>query len=231
MVTGAEATEFLRPDLLPERLADWITDEIVSGRLVPGERLVEHSLSKRCNVSRVPLREALRIVAARGLVDLEPHRGAVVRPLSETELNDLFGLRMALEGFAAAAAATRQPPPDFGELRRTNADMARCVEAKDLENYYALAARFHHAMINAAGNKLLTEAYDRIKVRFRRYQAVLSNIPDLPPRSVAEHARILDALQAGNADRARALVETHIRELVDAYVQSDAGRRFFNQAS
>src|SRR5690606_16491937 len=87
---------FTKPDLLPERLADWIREEIVIGRFKPGERLMEQALAKECQVSRVPLREALRIVAADGLVTLAPHRGAIVTPLSDTELIELFGLRMAL---------------------------------------------------------------------------------------------------------------------------------------
>lgn len=213
-------TAFPRPDLLPERLADWITGEIVSGRFAPGERLVELSLTKRCKVSRVPLREALRIVAGRGLVTLEPHRGAVVAALSGAELNDLFGLRLALEGFAAAALAMRRPPAALADLRRMNAEMKTHAAARETEAYYALAARFHDAMVEAAGNGLLTETYGRIKVRFRRYQAVLSGIVELPARSVVEHAAILEAVQAGDAERARALVEAHIRGLVDAYGRS-----------
>src|SRR5688572_6233184 len=92
---------FARPDLLPERLAEWICGEIIRGRFKPGERLVEQTLAKECQVSRVPLREALRIAASEGLVTLAPHRGAIVTPLSDAELVELFGLRMALEGFAA----------------------------------------------------------------------------------------------------------------------------------
>lgn len=231
MSSASGPTDFPRPDLLPERLAEWISGEIVAGRFPPGERLVEHALSKRCNVSRVPLREALRIVAAQGLLILEPHRGAVVTPLSESELRELFDLRMAIEGFAAASAARQQPAAAFAALRRMNADLDELIQAEDYERYYALAAEFHDSLVAAAQNGLLVETYNRVKIRFRRYQAVLANIPHLPPRSVAEHTRILAAMEVGDADGARALIEAHIRDLVDAYGQSDAGRRFFDQAS
>ncbi len=231
MDTADSTSEFPRPDLLPERLADWITDEIIAGRFAPGERLVEQALSKRCNVSRVPLRESLRIVASRGLLVQEPHRGAVVAALSESELHDLFGLRMALEGFAAAAVAEKQPRPDLSTMRQMNADMERSIETGDFDTYFAVATRFHDAIVAAAGNELLSEAYNRVKIRFRRYQTILSNIPHLPPRSVAEHKQILAAMEQGDAGQARSLVERHIRDLVDAYGQSDIGPDFFTKAS
>jgi DNA-binding GntR family transcriptional regulator len=93
-----EDRSFARPDLLAERLSGWIRDEIVSGRMAPGERLVEQALAKRCNVSRVPLREALRMVASEGLLTLMPHRGAMVTMLSDQDLSELFDLRMAPTG-------------------------------------------------------------------------------------------------------------------------------------
>ena len=77
----------------------------MQGRLAPGARLVEAELALSCGVSRVPLREAFRILTTEGLVDLSLHRGATVRPLSETELQELFGVRMAIESFAAATLA------------------------------------------------------------------------------------------------------------------------------
>lgn len=217
MTSDMQPSPFPRPDLLPERLADWIRSEIVAGRMAPGERLVEQTLAKRCNVSRVPLREAMRIVAGQGLLVLEPHRGAVVTRLSESELIELFDLRMALEGFAAAAAARRSPAPDLSALRRMNGAMERFIDAGDAEAYFRMAAEFHDALVAAAGNRLLTESYDRVKVRFRRYQVALSHMPELPPRSVGEHRDILDAVAAGDADRARTQAEGHIRDLVAAY--------------
>jgi DNA-binding GntR family transcriptional regulator len=220
MSAAVEDTAFARPDLLAERLSDWIRDEIVSGRMAPGERLVEQALAKRCSVSRVPLREALRIVASEGLLTLTPHRGAVVMPLSNLELEELFDLRMALEGFAAAAVARRQPAANLSSLRRLNDTMAAFVRAQDYESYHGIAASFHAELVASAGNALLVETYDRVKIRFRRYQAVLSRIPELPPRSVVEHTDILDAVARGDPIAARDLAESHIRTLVERFQQS-----------
>jgi DNA-binding GntR family transcriptional regulator len=222
MTIDVEQTTFPRPDLLAERLAGWIRDEIVSGRMSPGERLVEQALAKRCNVSRVPLREALRIVASEGLLSLAPHRGAVVAQLSEDELSELFELRMALEGFAAATVARLRPVPDLSALRQMNETMEGFVQLQDYDSYHGVAASFHAALVAAAGNHLLIETYDRVKIRFRRYQAVLSKIPELPPQSVAEHYAILDAMARGDPTSARDLAEGHIRTLVSRYRESGA---------
>ena len=185
--------------------------------MAPGERLVEQALAKRCSVSRVPLREALRIVASEGLLTLTPHRGAVVTPLSDLELTELFDLRIALEGFAAAAVARRRPVPDLSMLREMNKTMQKFVRAQDYDSYHGIAASFHAALVAAAGNALLAETYDRVKVRFRRYQAILSRIPELPLRSVAEHTALLDAMSEGHEVAARELAEAHIRTLVERY--------------
>ncbi len=213
---------FTKPDLLPERLADWIREEIVIGRFKPGERLMEQALAKECQVSRVPLREALRIVAADGLVTLAPHRGAIVTPLSDTELIELFGLRMALEGFAAASVAKRRPTTELAALRALAQRMSISVVAGELDAYHALAARFHSGLVAASGNGLLAETYRRIQNRFRRYQAAMARIPDLPTKSLEEHGRILEAIECGDHVRARDLAEAHIANLVERFKTAGA---------
>jgi DNA-binding GntR family transcriptional regulator len=208
---------FVKPDLLSERLADWIRGEIVAGHLKPGERLVEQALSKEYQVSRVPLREALRIVAADGLVTLSPHRGATVTSLSDTELVELFGLRMAVEGFAAGEAAKRRASKEIPLLRLLLEEMSESVAADELDHYHALAAKFHSGLVAAGGNKLLSETYDRVTIRFRRYQAAMARIPELPEKSLEEHAGILDAVERGDHVQARALSEEHIAGLVERF--------------
>lgn len=208
---------FARADLLPERLAEWLRDEIVAGSLPPGERLVEQVLCKRAGVSRVPLREALRILAADGLVSLTPHRGATVTPLSNVELEELFGLRIALEGFAAGAAARFRPPQQITSLRVLIVQMREAVALGELDAYHALASRFHLGLVQAGGNALLSKSYEQLHVRLRRYQAAMSRIPKLPEQSIIEHENILDAIQNGFEKGAQDLVQSHLWALVARY--------------
>ena len=143
----------------------------------------------------------------------------------------LFGLRLALEGFAAAAVAMANPRPDLSSLHRLNAEMENCIAAGDIDAYNNVANAFHGAIVTAAGNGLLRDAYDRVKARFRRYQTVMANIPHLPPRSVSEHEQILVAMENGDASAARDLAEGHIRDLVAAYRDTAQDCNLFTKAS
>lgn len=208
----APVTPFARPDSLPDRLAAWLREEILEGRLEPGARLVEADLAARCQVSRVPLREAFRILALEGLLDLSLHRGAAVRPLSATELRELFGARTAIEAFAAAAAARR---PEAAEpLAALVERMREVVAAGDLVAYGRLAAGFHEALVEAGGNRLLAGMYAQIRARLRRYQAAMARVPHLPETSIAEHGAIVAAIAGGDPARASALATAHIESLV-----------------
>ena len=210
-------TAFAKTDLLPERLANWLRDEIVAGHLQPDERLVEQVLCKRAGVSRVPLREALRMLVADGLVTLSPHRGATVTPMSVTEMRELFGVRIALEAFAAEQAAHRRPAGLLDQLCHLAEQMRHAVALGELDAYHPLAARFHGTLVEAGGNGLLLESYDRLRVRLRRYQAAMAHIPELPERSTRDHDGILEAVRAGQAENARRMAQAHLEELAQRY--------------
>ncbi|WP_207538811.1 GntR family transcriptional regulator [Sabulicella rubraurantiaca] len=204
---------FARPDSLPERLALWLREEILEERIAPGSRLVESELASRCGVSRVPLREAFRILAQEGLIELSLHKGAAVRPLSATELRELFGVRSAIEAFAAGAAARN--PASAEPLAALVDQMREAVGNRDVSGYRRLAAAFHEALVAAGGNELLAGMYSQIRTRLRRYQAAMARLPDLPGTSIAEHDAIVAAIAAGDVARASSLATAHLDSLVD----------------
>lgn len=212
---------FARADLLPERLAVWLRDEIVAGILRPGERLIEQVLCKRAGVSRVPLREALRMVASEGLVTLSPHRGATVTLLSKTELDELFGLRIALESYATGLAARNRSAAQVNELCDLVGQMRDAVAQGELEAYHNCASCFHACLVQAGGNALLAESYERLRVRLRRYQAAMAQIPDLPSLSIIEHQGILEAVERRHPEEARSRAEAHLQALILRYSDHD----------
>jgi DNA-binding GntR family transcriptional regulator len=223
------AGPFERSDLLPTRLAAHLRSEIIAGRFRPGDRLIEQAIAAECGVSRVPLREAIRILAAEGLVTISPHRGASVTTLSDSELVDLFGARGAIEGAAAARAARLRPAFALAALRDVLKKMRAAVASGDLAVYYALAGDYHRLLVEAGGNSVMLRLYDQIRGQLRRYQAAMSALPDLPKRSNIEHARILLAIERGDADVARKAAEDHIESLVGQFQQAsntvNRGRR------
>ena len=217
MPRKCKAGEFQKSELLPTRLAGYLRAEIVAGRLKPGDRLVEQTIAEICGVSRVPLREAMRILATEGLIVISPHRGASVNTLSETDLVELFGARAAIEGFAAMNAALRQPKFSIGVMRKILQRMQSAVKRDDRVTYYSLAADFHNELVQAGGNAVISRMYAQIRQQLSRYQAAMSAMPDLPSRSNVEHARILRAVERGDWQSARTAAEGHIKALVDQF--------------
>ena len=217
---------FDRSDALPQRLAAYLREEIVAGRIAPGERLVESSLSERCRVSRIPLREAFQLLSAEGLITLTPHRGATVTTLSDREMIDLFEARAAIEGHAARLAATADPRPNLAELRELVADMRRTVAEGNITRYYTLAADFHQHLVEISDNAVLVHLFEQIRRQLRRYQAAMSRVQDLPRRSIAEHVRILKAIEKRDAALAQSAATEHITSLVAQFKsRGDRGSR------
>lgn len=219
------AGSFERTDSLPIQLAAYVRKQIVAGRLRPGERLIEQNLAAECKVSRVPLREALRILAAEGLITLSPHRGASVNPTSPVELIELFEARAALEGAAAMAATRHQNQSSLTSMSQCVADMKKAVKLNDRAQYYKLAGEFHHTLLLASANSILMRLYEQIRTQLTRYQAVMAAIPELPNRSISEHAQIVKAIKSGDAAAARSHAERHILGLVEQFEKSKSTAR------
>lgn len=219
------APTFQRAGLLPERLADHLRDQIASGALAPGRRLVEQDLAGALQVSRVPLREAFRILCAEGLVTLSPHRGAEVSSTSQEELEELFEVRAMLESRAAVLAARRAAPQQIEQLQQLVDAMAMAIRAKDTVGYYRAGARFHEVLVEAAGNHSLSALHAQVGTRLRRYQIALSALPGSPARSNQEHAQLLEAIVLRDSARAAALAEQHVEALVQRYRKAQSRRK------
>jgi DNA-binding GntR family transcriptional regulator len=224
-------SEFERAELLPTKLAGYLRAEIVAGRLKPGDRLIEQAIAETCGVSRVPLREAMRILATEGLIVISPHRGASVNLLSDVELVELFGARAAIEGFAAMNAAIKQPKFAIATMRKTLQRMQAAVKRDDRVSYYSLAVDFHKELVLAGGNNVMVRMYEQIRRQLSRYQAAMSAMPDLPSRSNVEHARILKAIERGDGQAARIASEGHITALVEQFQQQTKSMQKRNQSA
>ena len=200
---------------LHEEVAARLRDMIVEGVLEPGARVPERELCLRLGISRTPLREALKILASEGLVDLQHHRGAVVSSLTAAALDDLFQVMGALEALAGKAACERASDTAIGEIRALHERMLGHHARGELSDYFRLNQRIHEGIVAAAGNSVLSQLYRGLSVRIRRarYMANLSK-----PRwdqAVAEHQQILETLMARDGVRLGRLLEEHLRHKLD----------------
>jgi DNA-binding GntR family transcriptional regulator len=206
--------------LLPERIAESLRAEILSQRLAPGARLVEQELAARLGVSRVPLREAFRVLAGEGLIAIEPHRGAVVREQSDTELRELFEVRAMFEARAVALLSRTRPAAALDALDAMVADMKAAVRKRQHDDYLVLAAGFHDTLVAQCGNGLLQQLYAQIRLNLRRYQAVMAKLPESPAQSIREHEAIVAAIRSGDAVTASRAAEHHVALLVERFERS-----------
>jgi DNA-binding GntR family transcriptional regulator len=200
---------------LHEEVAARLRDMIVEGALEPGARVPERELCLRFGISRTPLREALKMLASEGLVDLRHHRGAVISSLTAEALDNLFEVMGALEALAGKAACVNATDAAIGEIRALHERMLGHHARAELSDYFRLNQRIHEGIVAAAGNPVLSQLYRGLSAHIRRarYMANLSR-----PRwdqAVAEHQQILEALMARDGARLGRLLEEHLRHKLD----------------
>ena len=202
------------------RPEDRLRAAIVTGRLVPNERLVEADLTRRLGVGRSAVRAALARLEHEGLVELEPHRGARVRRVRVAEAIEILQARAVLEGLAVRQAATRATHDDVSELRAILDEMRRLLGAGDLIAASDANALLHNRLREIGGhataNRLIAELRSQL-VRFE-YRTIL--VPGRGEHSFAEHTAIVHAVAAGDADAAEAAMRTHLSHVGDALLQS-----------
>ena len=185
---------------------------IYDGRFAPGQRLIEADLTRDLQVSRGPLREAMRRLAADGLVELVSHRGAVVARPWRAEVAGLFEAREALEGLAARRAAERVDDGDNRAVaRRIRAELATSRERAGVDDYLRENQHFHDAILRLAGNSHLPRLLAQLE--FPALRASFFRVFDDHERaaSLGEHAAIIDAIVAGEPRRAEDASRKHVR--------------------
>ncbi|WP_406127899.1 GntR family transcriptional regulator [Streptomyces sp. NBC_00989] len=190
-----------------ERVLANLRQEIIAGRLGPGDRLVERELAERFGVSRVPVREAIRALVAEGFVHFETPRRTVVRPLTPNDVRELFELREALEVSAAGLAASRATPEDLAGVEELLDRAAAATEAGDAEVITDVNSRLHDSIVTMAGNTLLTAALEPVAGRLRWMTRRNEEWPQL----LVEHRELYEAIASGDPDRARAHALAHVR--------------------
>ncbi len=196
---------------------------IVSGELLPGERLLEEDLSERLGVGRAAIRTALVRLEHDGLVQHERHRGARVRRVSEREAVEILEARAGLEGLAARHAALNLDDSQVEELRGIIAEMRELRERGDLLGVSDANARLHTRILELSGHgtaRRLSRTLSSQLVRFQ-YRTVL--LPGRPERSYAEHTQIVEAIAAHDPDAAEEAMRSHLSHVAEALRSDDDG--------
>jgi DNA-binding GntR family transcriptional regulator len=184
---------------------------ILSGEIKAGERLNEQALATRLGVSRGPIREATRALERAGLLTSVVNQGVFVRRIEDDEASEIYDVRGAVFGFACRRLAERITPEQVGALEVLVTRMGRLAEAGDGAGYYRLNLEFHDAVLTFAAHRRAKETYEGLikETHLLRQRSLVS--PARMNESNAEHAALVQALAAGDGERARRLAEEHAR--------------------
>ena len=204
---------------LHEQVGYRLRTMLVEGKIPPGAKLNERELCAQLRVSRTPLREAIKLLAGEGLVDLLPNRGAVAVRLSEVDVLHTFEVLATLEGMSGSLAAERITDPELSEIRATHYEMLACFARRDLPGYYRLNAKIHAAINLAAKNPVLAGTYRSINARVQFLRFRTNQHEANWKRAVKEHDEMLQALDAHDGTALRNVLIAHLLQKRDTVIE------------
>ncbi|WP_298429093.1 GntR family transcriptional regulator [uncultured Jannaschia sp.] len=200
---------------LHDQAVEQIRDLIIEGHLEPGHRIDEAVLIVKLGISRTPFREALRTLAAEGLIEIRPSRGSVVRKLSADEVRGMLELQAHLEAFAGRLACARASDAEIDELLEIHDRMMALYEARDRLPYYKLNQAFHTRLSEITGNEALAETQRSLQARLKRIRFIGNRQEDFWQAAVEEHAEMAEALRARDGERLAETMERHLTNTWD----------------
>jgi DNA-binding GntR family transcriptional regulator len=195
-------------ELLSTTVKRVLLDRILGGEYEPGARIVELQLAKEFGTSQSPIREALRDLAALGIVTMQPRRGARVRVPTGKELSDVSVVRSELDALAARLAVDVMSPKTLDELSGYLAEMTACAERHDYKSLASADARFHATIAAASGNSAVARVFEQLEPFARTF--ITFSLPNVDVSGILrEHAEIMAALVARDPDRAAVAAREH----------------------
>jgi len=201
-------------DSIHTQVTNALRKAIVSGELEMGQKISEKTLSQRLNVSRTPVREALKQLEREGLVEIIPRVGTCVRKPTEKEVTELFTIKEVLEGLAASEMTKRGPIPELENLMQAMEKMEQSVEEKNIDGYVEANTLFHESILKGCGNSKLLYHYDLLinQLPYRQFVYLTLEQPDRLEKSVQEHKRIVEAIKSQNSKLAEQLMREHVEK-------------------
>jgi DNA-binding GntR family transcriptional regulator len=209
-----EASTLLTPKALYVEVAELLRQRIFSRNLAPGSWIDELKLAEEYGISRTPLREALKVLAAEGLITMKVRRGAYVTEVSDKDLSDVYHLLALLESDAAGAVATQASAPELRELQ----DLHQALEEaqSNREAFFEVNERFHRRLLSIADNKWQIQMVADLRkvMKLNRHNSLLRS--GRVSESLQEHRHLLQALLSRNAEQAVNSMKTHFANGLDA---------------
>lgn len=195
---------------LHQEVAETLREQIFAGQLAPGCFLDEVALCERLEISRTPLREALKVLTAEGLLRHEPRRGCFVNEVTEQDLDEIFPVIALLEGRCAFEAARNASDTDIAALDALHERLQQHAQAKRINDYYATNYAIHEAIITLANNRWLAQAIANLRKILKLARQQQLHAPGRLEQSLSEHLAVYAALKARDCEGADAAMRTHL---------------------
>lgn len=197
---------------LRQSVTEAIRHGILQGDLLPGSQVNQAQIAEQLGVSRGPVREALGQLEEEGLIKNVPYKGTFVTEITDDYITELYSIRQVIETFAARLAAEHATQEDLAELRAVLNEMYATAEQADMSRMGTLDIQFHYLICRSAHHSLLLQMWKSIEIGVRRCLALRHRIYRSPADVIGTHPDILAAIEAGEADRACAILGEHIAE-------------------
>jgi DNA-binding GntR family transcriptional regulator len=195
---------------LHDDVADRLREEIFAGTFAPGSFLDEVALCEKLQISRTPLREALKVLTAEGLLRHEPRRGCFVNQVTEKDLDEIFPVIALLEGRCAFEAARNASDAELLALEAMHDKLVKAARAKRINDYYATNFAIHEAIITLADNRWLAQVISDLRKILKLARLQQLHAPGRLEQSLAEHLAVFAALKARDSEGADAAMRTHL---------------------
>ena len=209
-MNARSSSHILTAPALYEQVAERLRTRIFAHELPPGGWIDEQALTLEYGISRTPLREALKVLAAEGLVVLKPRRGCYVTQLSEQDIDEVFPVMAILEGRVAEEAARRVTSADFARLAAIHAELEKHAAANNTDRFFEANQSFHTALQEIAGNRYLAQLIDDARKVIKLTRRDSLRLEGRLKQSLAEHRGILEALRLKDPVLAQQRMHDHL---------------------
>ncbi|MEN9479360.1 MAG: hypothetical protein RLZZ298_755 [Pseudomonadota bacterium] len=211
----------IAPTALYQEVAERLRQRIFAHELTPGTWIDEQKLAEQYGISRTPLREALKVLASEGLVDLKPRRGCYVTEISRQDLDDIFPLMALLEGRCAADAVNRAKPIEIRELKKIHESLENTAQEGRIDAFFEANQAFHKRIQELANNRWLLSVIQDLRKVLKLSRLHSLSLEGRLQQSLDEHRAIMAAFEAGDAVKAEQLMHDHLLSGREALVKMD----------
>lgn len=200
---------------LPDKIANFVREAIIVGKLKPGEKISEAKLADELHISRTPIREAIRMLESEGFVSIIPRRGTIVSEFSLDDLYEYFQIKACLEGFAAAGVVDTLSERDLSRMKKLNQEEMAAVEAGDFTHYLRIHDDFHQIFLTRTVNRKLGALIQHMGFHIRRLEKIFNDHPEIFVDCSKTHANLIAAFEARDAAGVREMVEHNILHIAE----------------